>query len=489
MDVVTSIDAHSPAAQHPIFRLPEELLSYCFSKCLEGPLTAYKSSNAQATLTVVCRRWRNVALSTPRLWSHLRFSFFLGNCREATLQQLSVLRRCLDRSGCSPLTYSLEVTDDVLWSESSFDPFMELMTEHAYHWSDVIIQGFSGSLSTRYFNRSFPLLKRLSVWGMHFQWPGRYGEAPFLNSICLPRKGCVDDSIPWSHLRSAYVWDFVLRSYIASDMAQLLESVDHHGLEELSIWNDLNDNNIPPPVIDLSHLIPPGKTIFLPQLTYFSLHTYCTYSTVDLFKYLSLPSLTTFCIAQWTSDVDFTVFTQLLMFLARNARNLRVLELGPDCEPRDPFDEHQMHFWGLLQSVECLRLRTEVRATITFIASLCRYNAQRSSDFSTPTSGADPWTVRLKDLTLSIDSQTVEEEIGSLHLLVDALVLLIPARTTTTSETHKALQPAASFDAPPFKLLLRIGEGKIGWLRRNPRRTWKSWCRIWPQNCGRYLDI
>lgn len=247
-------------------------------------------------------------------------------------------------------------------------------------------------------------------------------------------------------------------------MAQLLESVDHHGLEELSIWNDLNDNNIPPPAIDLSHLIPPGKTIFLPQLTYFSLHTYCTYTTVDLFKYLSLPSLTTFCIAQWTSDIDFTVFTQLLMFLARNARNLRVLELGPDCEPRDPFDEHQMHFWGLLQSVECLRLRTEVRATVTFIASLCRYNnAQRSSDFSTPTSEADPATVRLKELTLSIDSQTVEEEIGSLHLLVDALVLLIPARTTTTSETHTALQPAASFDDPPFKLLLRIGEGK-NWM-------------------------
>ncbi|KAF9006860.1 hypothetical protein BDZ89DRAFT_965785, partial [Hymenopellis radicata] len=63
------------AILHPLRRVPNEVLSEVFQNCsqiVEDPLDDYDDSlnprMAPWVLTHVCRRWRQLALQSPRLW-------------------------------------------------------------------------------------------------------------------------------------------------------------------------------------------------------------------------------------------------------------------------------------------------------------------------------------------------------------------------------------------------------------------------------------
>ncbi|KAG1717704.1 hypothetical protein EDB19DRAFT_1574284, partial [Suillus lakei] len=50
----------------PLWRFPNELLSQIFHRCL--PDTLSRSDGPMMLLIGICRRWREVATSTPSLW-------------------------------------------------------------------------------------------------------------------------------------------------------------------------------------------------------------------------------------------------------------------------------------------------------------------------------------------------------------------------------------------------------------------------------------
>ncbi|KAK0466605.1 hypothetical protein IW261DRAFT_1683506, partial [Armillaria novae-zelandiae] len=62
----------------PCRRLPNELLTDIFIRCssvcdeLDSPLNP---GAFHWTLSHVCRKWREVAIGTPEMWSHIRLSF------------------------------------------------------------------------------------------------------------------------------------------------------------------------------------------------------------------------------------------------------------------------------------------------------------------------------------------------------------------------------------------------------------------------------
>ncbi|KAF8891938.1 hypothetical protein CPB84DRAFT_1683195, partial [Gymnopilus junonius] len=60
----------------PIRRLPDDVLSEIFYQCLptdRPPILG--ASDAPTLLMRVCKRWRSVVLSSPRLWAQLSISF------------------------------------------------------------------------------------------------------------------------------------------------------------------------------------------------------------------------------------------------------------------------------------------------------------------------------------------------------------------------------------------------------------------------------
>ncbi|KAF8903869.1 hypothetical protein CPB84DRAFT_1773585 [Gymnopilus junonius] len=115
----------------PIRRLPDDALHEIFYHCLSthrNPIIS--SSEAPVLLTHVCRKWRAIALSSPRLWSQLHITFsdaYRANLRprdlegasEAEVKELrararvvlhnrcTIVETWLRRSGSCPLSISV----------------------------------------------------------------------------------------------------------------------------------------------------------------------------------------------------------------------------------------------------------------------------------------------------------------------------------------------------------------------------------------------
>ncbi|KAH7912185.1 hypothetical protein BJ138DRAFT_1148952 [Hygrophoropsis aurantiaca] len=66
---------HHEALAAPVHRVPHEILGEIFTQCLPTiPYPTPMSQSSPMVLTNICRRWRAVAVSTPRLWSSITIS-------------------------------------------------------------------------------------------------------------------------------------------------------------------------------------------------------------------------------------------------------------------------------------------------------------------------------------------------------------------------------------------------------------------------------
>lgn len=55
----------------PVHRVPVEIIANCFLLVLRDRIPAMSLDEPPLLFFVVCRRWRDIALSTPRLWSRI----------------------------------------------------------------------------------------------------------------------------------------------------------------------------------------------------------------------------------------------------------------------------------------------------------------------------------------------------------------------------------------------------------------------------------
>ncbi|KAJ7157211.1 hypothetical protein C8R46DRAFT_959114 [Mycena filopes] len=103
---------------YPILSLPPEITSEIFLECLPPPPSPSMGSRQQSShrnnvapllLFYVCRAWRKIALSTPRLWDslHLFHSTIRRFPRTSTMAK--VITDWFSRAGSSPLTLSLRL--------------------------------------------------------------------------------------------------------------------------------------------------------------------------------------------------------------------------------------------------------------------------------------------------------------------------------------------------------------------------------------------
>ncbi|KAJ7487320.1 hypothetical protein B0H11DRAFT_1035182 [Mycena galericulata] len=121
--------------RYPVLMLPAEITSEIFTNFLpaypeRSPLVGPSSPSF---LTNISRRWRDVALSTPTLWSSFHLNLNIPRRHE---QQLRLLELWLDRSGACPL--SLELVHD-LDSGNSTASFTEAVMRHAHRWEEVYL--------------------------------------------------------------------------------------------------------------------------------------------------------------------------------------------------------------------------------------------------------------------------------------------------------------------------------------------------------------
>ncbi|ESK93439.1 hypothetical protein Moror_1720 [Moniliophthora roreri MCA 2997] len=159
----------------PIRRLPDEILSEIFLYCLPHDRNPTRSTGeAPLLLTLVCERWREVALSTARLWTALHIYLPPRPQKyEQTFSQLLERRSMgmktwFSRSGSLPVSFSLVVglSRENRQGQTMYKSILDTLFEFRKRWGDVMLRVPSAiltSIEETVKPEEVPLLKTLVV--------------------------------------------------------------------------------------------------------------------------------------------------------------------------------------------------------------------------------------------------------------------------------------------------------------------------------------
>lgn len=116
-------------ASSPLIRaIPAELLSEIFIHCVEGGMDEVNTIQTPLLVAAICSRWRDAAISTPRLWSRL---FLQLSC--AMESQSALVDAWLARSSGHSLTVYVFLEDPLMDSH----PVLDVLVKHSRRWEGM----------------------------------------------------------------------------------------------------------------------------------------------------------------------------------------------------------------------------------------------------------------------------------------------------------------------------------------------------------------
>jgi hypothetical protein len=116
----------------PVRFLPPELLGEIFRYCLPQDYDELGAHKAVMLPSHVCKRWRDVALSTPALWTNI-----VLHVTDKTLEsQTALVTDWVSRSGNLPLSFTLEGQENVYQFWRFFFSIASVgnISTSLYHW-------------------------------------------------------------------------------------------------------------------------------------------------------------------------------------------------------------------------------------------------------------------------------------------------------------------------------------------------------------------
>ncbi|KAF8528518.1 hypothetical protein BU17DRAFT_61178 [Hysterangium stoloniferum] len=260
----------SRALLSPVRKLLPETLGLIFIQCLpdkESNSTSTSVLDAPLLLMRVCRRWSNIARSTPRLWTIFR--------ERALKPSERFLPMWLKNSGCLPVFLSLLFVDEegdsegYLWENSGL--IVELVVNNSHRWGRITL-----TVDQEFFNA----LGKPRDHPFHM---------PLLEEVSL--KWHEESELALLHGLEGFFYAPNLRNMAITDIRfAKLVTFDPNILSHLSIHS--NPDNGPtlddPLSLDILHSCPNITKLNLLIIC----HSQCI---IDRKKY-SLPRLNSFCI-------------------------------------------------------------------------------------------------------------------------------------------------------------------------------------------------
>ncbi|KAF8890524.1 hypothetical protein CPB84DRAFT_1784777 [Gymnopilus junonius] len=147
--------AHDPL----IHRLLPELGSYVFQLCMPAESGKSAGFGMPWIFGKVCRYWRNLAWSTPQLWTQLRICVKLSHSPEGC----AVIRDGLTRSGSLPLSIHISANSSSNISAVA-STLIEMINQCSSRWSTLDLQLPFSALSLLSLNHSLaPFLKEVRL--------------------------------------------------------------------------------------------------------------------------------------------------------------------------------------------------------------------------------------------------------------------------------------------------------------------------------------
>lgn len=276
------------AISSPISRLPLETLVLVFSHCSPNDWKKIHRNRTDVILpSHVCRYWRNVALSTPTLWSRNSVKLRPGDVVNFR-RIMDITRTWLERSAQCPLSLSFTIPD----TDLDFAPLMELVLHHCKRWRDLRL-----SIPPSMFNvlasakGELPLLKKLVLRGTPATYSLDGVRADFFQSAPWLR------SISWGLYFSdinqfKFSWTQVKEVNIRTDNFQIALQIARGcpKLTLLELRTTIPEDDLP---------VSPLRQTNLPRLT--CLRLTCFSDPGPFFAALTLPALRSL-------DIDYNDF-------------------------------------------------------------------------------------------------------------------------------------------------------------------------------------
>ncbi|KAJ7161461.1 hypothetical protein C8R43DRAFT_1105101 [Mycena crocata] len=305
------------ALSRRILTLPPELLSEIFLHCLpDDEFISPDITTAPLLLCGVCRRFRNVALGTPELWSSLNMNFSEPEKDvHAEFSQLCKVWIC--RAQSTPLSLSLSYTDEVHDDDMHLIISMaEIIAHLSKQWQNLNIElddDFVELALALPMDAKFPLLEKLTVTTLDSvaELPISFHDAPKLREVYLNRMSRDILLLPWQQITTFQVDDIPV-------------------VPCLKILRDAQ--NLVDGIFDIFDEDPSSSsTSMIPRMHLRSLSVLGT-DVVDVIKCLKVPALT--CLRL---DLDLERETMethaFLSFASRSSFHLHTLILN--CQPTD----------------------------------------------------------------------------------------------------------------------------------------------------------
>ncbi|KAJ7656463.1 hypothetical protein DFH06DRAFT_1132391 [Mycena polygramma] len=222
--------------RYPVLTLPNELTSEIFIRSLPAypwcpPLTG---KGSPSILTLICRKRRDIALSTPSLW------------RAVSLEgsKINLVKAWLARSGCYPLSLRCE-------DGSCDDEIMDAIIPLRARWEHVSVNFWQSRTPRTVIGGPIPLLRELEICissssGEVMDYLPALTDVPQLTAVTLWDFVYPEDLLPWSQLTS-----LILIEQPPSRCTQILQQTPN--LEHCELLLESSDED-PQPDIHLPHL-------------------------------------------------------------------------------------------------------------------------------------------------------------------------------------------------------------------------------------------
>ncbi|KAJ6511192.1 hypothetical protein C8R45DRAFT_892599, partial [Mycena sanguinolenta] len=308
-----STQARLDAYRYPILTIPIEIMSLIFVNTLPpyplcSPLWGPLSPNA---LGQVCRKWRDIAFSTPLLWrapSFVLSSMWTQGWLCLALERgLKVFETWLTRSGSCPLSIQLkDARSAAALTHVSLNRFAVVIIRHLHHVEHIDLSASDKVDLSQLASESIsavspiPLLSALKLgsWSAEDSFPvARFLNAPLLRSVHLIRSSSPFKlELPWHQLTS-----LILEGVHARTSAAILQKTVN--LVHFRFQPNMHTTPLSPDLSDDT-----TSTISLNHLE--SLEIECR--SIAFLSSLTLPALQSLKITQCSAVADLWALDSLL---------------------------------------------------------------------------------------------------------------------------------------------------------------------------------
>lgn len=345
--------AYQKRITHPLRRMPDDILTEIFLACIDEDVghtwvveneDSFDLRQAPWVLVQVCKRWREVTLSYPRLWSTIRLSLHDSDGLNSGHFRVSLLVLLLQRSAMHPLSVSINSppASHSSGNKPFLHPLLQVLLPTSSRWKSArfTIPGCLSALD--YLHGSLQNLRYLDIVKRGFRTDpastlNAFEFAPSLRCLAVHayRLTISTWALPWNQLTSIEYDGSVAETLTLLHMTSA--NLQEARLTIRIVYLDDHGEHVDPQRPDTEELV------VVQQLKHLSISQASSdHSFVEVLDSITLPSLSSLSVelfsVTYTGAVDnsnTSPSSRLIALLQRSQCSLDTIELHFDMQPAE----------------------------------------------------------------------------------------------------------------------------------------------------------